>query len=543
MGPKGVRVFQRLLVPSYSDWLFVALIGWLFVAGAGWSILLADGDTGWHIRAGEYVLDTHTVPHEDLFSYSKPGAPWFAWEWLADVLLALAWRGAALRGVVLLAGLLISTYLLLLFRYMLWRGANLFLAMAGCLAVAGASGIHYLARPHVFTLLLWTLSLWILDRDRKREGRLVWTLIPLTAVWANLHAGFLALVVSLAVLALAALAERDVRRAWRHAALAAGCAAASLLNPYGIALHRHVFDYLRSDWIRDAVDEFQSPRFRSESALYFEILLFAGIAAAVLLLRRRKISEAALVLLWAHAALVSVRHVPIFAIVAAPVIVSEATRLWTAWVAEGTARSIRTILDRLGADLAAGARRTSVLPLAIVLVLVSGVAPLHWPVDFPSSRFPSRLIGRNQPRIAGERVFTSDQWGDYLIYHFHPRQRVFMDGRSDFYGPEIGKLYLRIVYGHPDWSAALDRYAVALVLAEKSWPLAHRLRTSEGWRVLDEDGAAVLFERSAATREVPGLTKGLTSDRRTMPQEPQRHEDPRSAPTSHFGGPPHSAPG
>ena len=62
-----------------------------------------------------------------------------------------------------------------------------------------------------------------------------------------------------------------------------------------------------------------------------------------------------------------------------------------------------------------------------------------------------------------------------------------MDGRSDFYGPDIGKLYLRILYGDPKGREALDRYGVGVVLAVKSWPLAHLLRASEGWRVVDEE--------------------------------------------------------
>ncbi|HVX66344.1 MAG TPA: hypothetical protein VHA11_07075 [Bryobacteraceae bacterium] len=536
--PALTRLLKRLLVPSHSDWLFVALVVWLFVAGAGWSSLLGDGDTGWHIRTGEFVLATGTVPRVDLFSYSKPGAPWFAWEWLADVVYALAWRAAALKGVVLVAGLAIGLSLLLLFRRMLWRGGNLFLALAATLLVAGASGVHYLARPHVFTLLLWTVALWLVDADRKRSTPLLWLLVPLTALWANLHAGFVALVVTLAVLALASLAERDRGRAGRYALVAGGCALASLANPYGLELHRHVLAYLRSDWIRDAVDEFQSPRFRSESAFHFEILLFAGIAAAALLVRRKRIGEAALVLVWAHAALMSVRHVPLFAIVAAPVVVSEATRLWSAWVGEGASRSVRAILDRLASDLAAGASRTSLLPFALVLLLAFGAVPLRWPADFPAQRFPLQLVGRNLPLLSGQRVFTSDQWSDYLIYRF-PRQRVFVDGRSDFYGPQIGKLYLRILYGHPEWRDALERYAVEVVLAEKSWPLAHLLRTSSGWRVADEDAAAVLFARAAGFPQ----PKGISTAGRSMPQEPLIHEYPRSASATHFHAPTHSAPG
>ena len=78
----AVRRMPRLLVPSLSDCLFLAILLWSFAAGSGWTVLLADGDTGWHIRTGEYILNTHSVPVRDLFSFSKAGQPWFAWEWL-----------------------------------------------------------------------------------------------------------------------------------------------------------------------------------------------------------------------------------------------------------------------------------------------------------------------------------------------------------------------------------------------------------------------------------------------------------------------------
>ena len=530
---KAIRVLKRLLTPSHSDWLFLALIVWLFVVGHGWSALLADGDTGWHIRVGEFILDSGAVPRTDLFSFSKPDAPWFAWEWLSDVVFAAVWRWAALRGVVLLAGTVIVTYLVVLFRHMLWRGGNVFFALAACLLASGASGIHYLARPHVFTLLLLTVSLWVVDRDRREPGALVWLLIPLAAVWANLHAGFLALVLSLAVVAGGAAVERHWREARRYAALSAGCLGASLVNFYGIALHRHVFQYLRSDWIREAVDEFQSPKFRSEPALYFEILLFAGLAAAVCLARRRRVGEALLIIVWAHEALVSVRHVPIFAIVACPAIVSEASRWWESWVAGRAARSVPAIFEGLARDLAFGACRMSLLPAFVVFGLAFAGGLPGWPRDFPAAKFPSHLVNRNRQTIAGQRVFTSDQWSDYLIYRFHPRQRVFVDGRSDFYGAEIGNIYLQTIYGRSDWRAALDRYAVAAVLAERRWPLADLLRDGAGWRVVDEDGMAVLFERNGAGAPPAAAqeAKGNLSVRRSMPQEPLNNEHPGNVPS------------
>ena len=58
---------RAFLVPSLADWVFVSILGWLFLAGAGASSLLADGDTGWHIRTGEHILATGEFPHEDLY--------------------------------------------------------------------------------------------------------------------------------------------------------------------------------------------------------------------------------------------------------------------------------------------------------------------------------------------------------------------------------------------------------------------------------------------------------------------------------------------
>jgi hypothetical protein len=131
--------------------------------------------------------------------------------------------------------------------------------------------------------------------------------------------------------------------------------------------------------------------------------------------------------------------------------------------------------------------------LVAILALVG--SPLRWPRDFPAIKFPVALVDRQQKKLAGARVFTSDQWGDYLLYRFYPSQRVFIDGRSDFYGPALGKLYLRVAYGHTEWRSTLDRYAVTAVLAPPEWPLASILRQEPGWRLVEEDGPAALFER------------------------------------------------
>ena len=525
---------HTLFVPSLADCLFVAVLVWHFISGAGWAILLADGDTGWHIRVGEHILAGGGIPAKDLFSFSRPGEPWFAWEWLSDVIFALLHRTYGLKGVVWLAGAVLTATTVLLFGNVLRRTANIFLALALTLLATGASTVHFLARPHVFTLLLLVIALGFLERDTRRPGRAVWVLIPLTALWTNLHGGFLVLIACLGVRTAAFAvcwqtgrnenlgADAARIQALRSLVLTVGCILASLVNPYGYSLHLHVWRYLHSDWIRRAVDEFQSPKFRSENMLQFEVLLFLGLGCVVPLLRRRRFEDVLLILFWAYAALASVRHVPIFALIAAPVVAGELDRAWELFTATKSPRSMTGILRGLIQDFRAGAHRISVWPLVTLLFVLVPGAGGKWPLDFPDRRFPAKLVSRNhevffKANAAGRRVFTTDQWGDYLIYRFYPRQRVFIDGRSDFYGPAIGKEYLRLLGARFGWDELMSRYGFELALVPVDEPLTELLKRHPRWRVLDDDGKAVLFERRPGKDLIPPghsaeLTYGGTAE-------------------------------
>jgi hypothetical protein len=101
------------LVPSIADVLFVVILIRLSLLS---SSLLADGDTGIHIRAGEYILNTLTVPTHDIFSYVTPAPPWTYHHWLSGAIMALVHRAFGLNGIVLFFSFLVSSifYLMVL---------------------------------------------------------------------------------------------------------------------------------------------------------------------------------------------------------------------------------------------------------------------------------------------------------------------------------------------------------------------------------------------------------------------------------------------
>ncbi|MCU1238965.1 MAG: hypothetical protein JWP63_6932 [Candidatus Solibacter sp.] len=504
------KYFARLLlVPSMVDVFFCALLLAAFARPAGLQVLLGDGDTGWHIRTGELVLATGHVPVVDPFSFTRAGQPWFAWEWLSDVLFALLWRWKGLSAVAAFCGVVMALGAAILFARLLDRGVGLAVALAASMAAVAASSVHYLARPHVFSILFYSSALWVVERDRARPGRAVWLLIPFTALWANLHAGFLAWGVTLAVLVGVAAAERQWGRTRRYGLLAMGCAAASLINPYGWKLHTHVIEYLNSKWIMDHVQEFQSPSIRSEGMVIYALLLLAAVAMAW----RAPVFERVLVLLWAFASMRSARHVPLFALVAAPVVAGACAEFWRSAAARSGGRSAVTLLRDFSLDWGRGPRAS--LWLAVVAVMVIALIPA---VGFPDGRFPVQAVERNLARLSGgPRVLTSDQWADYLIFRLYPRQRVFFDGRSDFFGPGVGGDYRKLFAAEDGWRELLDRYGFELALLPHDWPLSTMLEREPGWRHVYGDGVAVLYARSERPR-----SGELTGDKERSPVPFQR---------------------
>lgn len=519
------------LLPTFLDFFVIALVIWTCVAGEGWKSLVQDGDTGWHIRTGEHILRTGTVPASDLFSYTKAGQPWFAWEWLADVIFAGLHGRFGLAGVAALAGLLSCATAVVLLRTMVWRGVAVFAALALTLVATGASLLHQHARPHLFTTLLLAVFVWVVQRDRQQPGARLWLLVPMVAVWTNLHGGFLVAVAYAGLVAVGAAAEealggREWKRPLRYLALAAACLAASLANPFGYKLHVHIAAYLRSDFIQAAVQEFQSPKFRGETALYYEVLLLAGLLVAGLLLRRRRFADALPVLYFAHMSLTSARHIPLYVIVAAPLVALELTEMWQRFAEGRSKKSLVGILDAIRADFDAGFRRLTPWCAVGVAALVLSTPAQKWPVDFEPKLFPTRLVAQNRNTIvSAERVFTTDQWGDYLLYHFWPKTKVFIDGRSDFYGPEHCKEYIALLNLEPQWKELLAKHGFDAALIPAKSPLVSALKMTAGWRVVAEDSDSVLFSLTRSAAAENSTVAGLMQ--RVVPAEGTRRDPTR----------------
>ncbi len=529
-GPSTIR--SRLL-PSLSGCIFSTTLVLLFVLGQGGNGLLRDSDTGWHIRTGQWILEHRAVPQQDLFSFSKPGGRWFAWEWLSDVLFALLDRYAGLAGLVLVSALVIALLCSALYRFSVERGADAVVAVAVTFAAYYASSIHWLARPHIFGWALALAFYIVLERSRA-GGRAVFWLVPLAALWANLHASFVLGLLLVAVYGIGELLQAafaagesapEVRRralhnVSRYGLVLAACGAATLLNPYGARVHLHIWEYLKNQYIFDHITEFSSPNFHAPAVRFFEFLVMAGIASALWMLRRGRFAPSLLVFGLAHASLESARYIPLYAIFAAPVIAEALTAGCLAAhrsaALPGWARRRLAGLQRFGADIGridAQPHLPAVSMLAIALVAVGLFAPAPvkgFPSGFSRKLFPAAAADFLERGGPAGNVLSTDQWSSYLIYRAFPRVRVFMDGRSDYYGSELGELYLNLMSANHSWRETLEQYRVDAVVLPVDCALVGAMKESAEWKVTYDDGLAIVFHRAdARTSELLAAAHGV----------------------------------
>ncbi len=528
------------LLPSLTDVAFLMPLAFLFLRMGGATSMLGDGDTGWHVRTGEWILANHRIPSQDIFSYTKAGQPWFAWEWLWDLAFAWLYQRGGMAAVVLASMLVICMASVLLFRLICRKCGNPLLSIGVMFFVTGASSIHWLARPHLFTLLFTVIFYSILERA-KEDGRvrLLWWLPALTVIWTNMHGGFFVGIILAGAYAAGEIADGlftadasqrplAFRRSIPYLATATGCLAATLINPYSYHLHARIYEHLSDKYWYKSVIEFQSFDFHHPAAFYFEPMLVLGLAAAVWSLYHRQFVYTILLAGWAHLALAVVRNEPIYMMLVGPPValmlqsllqelpgknIATWVRRWAEKAASFTAAfGVNDMMPRwhLTSGMAAG--------LTIALFYAPN-APAKCQAVYDVTRYPSKAIEVLRQGGSPKIIFADDEWGDYLIYRLYPENRVFIDGRLDFYGSKFSQVCDDVMNVRYGWEKILEKYHVNTILLSPNTALATTLKESRRWHPIYDDGVAIVFranqERTAAADQVSAVSRdGKDRDRK-----------------------------
>jgi hypothetical protein len=447
-----------------------------------------DPDTWWHLKVGEIVWSTHTIPTSDLFSFTTNNHAWIPHEWLAEVTIYGAYRLGGYPGLMVWFCVLPSLLLVAAYGLCSLYSGNAKVALLGALTAWLFATVGFAIRPHLIGYVLLTLQLLIVHLGRTRDRRWFFCLPLIYGVWVNCHGSF---VFGLAVLTVQLACsfvrcrvgllssepwDRDARRALGIAMLLS--VAALFVNPVGLQQVTYPFDVIFNQHTNlAAVSEWQPPAFNGARDL-----AFIGVAALILMIPLLRRCELRLdeLLLVGMAFGMAIRHgrmMFVFGILVAPVLCRLLADAW----------------DRY--ELA----RDRIAPNAIMLALVCCSVVFA----FPSASDLQEQVAQGNPVKAVDylrrsgisgRMLNEYIYGGYLIWAM-PDRKVFIDGRTDIFD------WTGVLQDYGDWvtlqadsRSLLTKYGIDYCLLSRTSAIT-KVLPLYGWTTVYSDDRAVVFRR------------------------------------------------
>jgi hypothetical protein len=158
-----------------------------------------DTDLWGHLRFGQAVIaQRHLIPH-DSYSYTMYEERWSNHEWLTEVVMAAAYNTLGVVGLKMWKFACVAATMLLVVMGLAETRATPTAQLNTLTVVAIAMMPQLEYRPQLFTFVLFAAMLALLACHNFRGRAPLWLVIPMMALWANLHGGF---IMGIAVLAL-----------------------------------------------------------------------------------------------------------------------------------------------------------------------------------------------------------------------------------------------------------------------------------------------------------------------------------------------------
>jgi hypothetical protein len=471
----------RALLPL---WVGAAVYALFLLAG---NRLLIDPDTLWQITVGQWIIDHGAVPTTDIYSFTMRGQPWISTQWLAQVMFAKTYALFGWSGPVVLASMAIAATFALLATFLSRRLADsttlVFVAAALALTVP-----HLLARPHALALpvmVAWVGGL-IAAADRREAPS--FALLPLIAVWANLHGGFVFGIMIVAPIALDCVVSADAsaRKALLLRWIAFGLAAlaSSCCTPYGWDSLLASRKILELGSALPLILEWKPADFGSVGA--FEICLLLGFG--LVLHGGVTLPPMRIVLLLGllHMALSQGRAAEILALVAPLVLAAPLARQ----IGGAEPSHSHTVRAPMLAGIA--------ITLVTGTIAYAGMHPFS-----PHMRGSPVAAVAELKKLNVARVFNDYDFGGFLIAN---GVEPFIDGRTELYGEKffIEHNAASGLMEPENLFRLLDRYKIEATLMRPQSAATKLLDHIDGWQKIYSDDIATIHLRRAGalhTRE------------------------------------------
>jgi len=455
--------------------------------------IATDTDMWWHLRTGQYIVETGQAVNSDMFSHTFAGETHLNHSTLAQVVMYLVWSVAGNLGMSLLTSVLAVGGMFFLYR----AGRGTIYMQAFVLIFGAATAATFWSpRPQMFSFFFSTIFIFILfDYKRNGRDRLLW-LIPLMWLWGNSHGGFAIGFIFLGAFIVGEFinnilntgdSRMPMQGIRKLVLVTIGALLVLMVNPIGLEIYKVPLETFGIQELRRYIQEWQSPDFNQRFTWGFVILLAIVIGAVWSSRRKFDWTDWFLVCGTTFMALMAGRNLSVFAVAVVPIATYHLDNVLTSngWVIQHKEFEIP--------------RRARLNLILIVLVIFGALANILVVADQEtvyegqSMTLPIDAVAYlNDSDISGN-MFNSYNWGGYLMFNA-PQHKVYIDGRTDLY-LEFLNDYFSVAIGSEEWRDEFEQWDIQFAVIETNSGLAEELSLADGWRTEYQDDLASIFVR------------------------------------------------
>ncbi len=473
----------------------------------------ADPDLWRHLLVGHAILSTGHIPSHDVYSYTVAGFATRNHEWLAEAIFAFAYQWWGILGLKLIKIACATIAISALAAGLATTAASVRIQRAILILSAGALTTQIQFRPQLFTFAMLSIVMATLATEVYRGGARWWPLVPMFALWANLHGGFATGLGALGIAAAVMSAQELVagtlpRRGFRLGCVTALAALATIINPLGVGIWSNVLHSVSDPLLRLIINDWVPlPRMMlflwNNSAIgLLQVVLAVGLFGGFLfsIARAPTFDDAPLTaigIVFVIAAFYMTRNVALGVIaVAIP-------------LAHHLALAMRWRSDTEPAVSERELSPTLIGSVIAVVVLVCGVVSPRLRTWEP---VPEGAVAFMRDHKLHGNILNHFEWGDYLVWHL-PASRIFIDVRAELlYPDEVMREYAEFFYAKPGAQRALDEHPTDLVLVKSMTGGSRVVERDSAWKIIYQDNVATLFAPASSPIEPAiDVTKADTS--------------------------------
>jgi len=512
MSNKKKTVAQLPFIPKWKDyfhskWALPLIVVAIFITVLSLR-LLSDPDLGFHLKAGKWIIENGSFPSKDTFTYTVNNNDYTDLHWLFQLSVFLLYSLISYKGLSIVVCLLSLWLMFLLLKRQ--RLLNIPFGLTGVLLFVAYLIIEprIVLRPEMFTYIFITLMLLLLDSYYYFGKKQLFFLPIIMLLWCNMHSLFiLGFVLIGAYFISIALRDKKVDKhflMWMIASVAV-----CFINPYfykGFTFPLELFSRFDSNniynqHIKEFISFFNLDHFVVKDILF---ILYFAIASLLFLftLTKRKWHEFILLAVFLYLALISIRNIPLFTLIALPII----------------GRSMEDFKDYIKNEIFYKSTfwiEKTVYYLLIIIPILLMFRLFTNTYYIGENSFSKTGIGLDdyqQPTAASDyllqhkldgRIINSIGFGGWLEWSLS--QPAFIDGRLEVMKED---LYNEVV---KSWSnglkALIDKYQPKLIVYSylKYFPWTEQLAGMPDWKLIYLDGNTAVFASMENAKDIPSF--------------------------------------